>query len=62
MSILAGLNGSGWRDELVLDGGLTLAADERNMAKTARFKTARGETPGPGSRSGAKAEVCSLSS
>jgi hypothetical protein len=44
--ILAGLNESD--DELVLDGRLTLAADERNMAKTARFKTGRGETPAAG--------------
>ena len=44
VSILAGLNerGSG---ELVLNGELTLPADGRNTAKTARFKTAPGETP-----------------
>jgi hypothetical protein len=44
VSILAGLNerGSG---ELVLNGALTLSADGRNTARTARFKTARGQTP-----------------
>ena len=44
VSILAGLNerGSG---ELVLNGELTLPAEGRNTAKTARFKTAPGETP-----------------
>lgn len=52
VNILGGLNESD--DELVLDGRLTLAADERNTANTARFKTARGETPRVGVTIGSK--------
>jgi hypothetical protein len=44
VSVLAGLHerGSG---ELVLRGELTLPAEGRNTAKTARFRTAPGQTP-----------------
>ena len=43
--ILAGLDEGGSGGELILGGELTLVADGRNTAKTARFKTAPGETP-----------------
>ena len=46
VSILAGLNEGGSGGELVLGVPLKLAADARNTAKTSRFKTGRGETPG----------------
>jgi hypothetical protein len=43
--ILAGLDQGGSGGDLVLNSVLTLDADGRNTATTARFKTARGETP-----------------
>jgi hypothetical protein len=47
VSILAGLNeGGNGGDELVLGVPLKLAADGRNTARTARFKTGRADTPG----------------
>jgi hypothetical protein len=44
--ILAALNEGGSGGELVLNSELTLDADGRNTATTARFKSAPGEAPG----------------
>ena len=45
MRILNGLNEIGGAGDLVLDRQLVLAADGRNAAKAARFKTGSGGTP-----------------
>jgi hypothetical protein len=45
VTILNGLYAGESGGELVPGSLLTLAAEGRNTAKTARFKTARGETP-----------------
>src|SRR5262245_33368261 len=45
VTILGGLRETRGAGELVMDHPLTLFADARNTAKTARFKTAPGETP-----------------